>query len=210
MQKVLIVEDDPQVASLVAELLKEEGFVSVVGGDAEWGWASLMTEDPDAAILDVWLHGEEAGWKLLERLRNNEHFHSLPVVVLTGAPAKESNDRAAEMGAEFVAKPFTPAVLMDRLRRAMRKGGRSPGVRSFSVVLLTPVFWIEGTIHVPDELTRFSDAWEALVHDTRLYVPVTDALVRNLEGKNIFARTDLIEIRKEQVIIVLPAEVEAE
>jgi DNA-binding response OmpR family regulator len=206
MQKVLIVEDDPNVASLVAELLKEEGFVSVTGRDAEWGWASAMAEDPDAMILDIWLHGEEAGWNLLKRIRGNDHFESLPVVVLTGIPAKEAQDQANELGAELVSKPFTPAVLMDRLRRAMRRAGRSPGVRSFAAVLLTPVFWIEGTIHVPEELTRFSDAWEALVDDTRAYVPVTDALVRNLEGKNIFARSDLIQIRKDQITIVLPAE----
>lgn len=208
MRKVLIVEDDPAVATLVAELLKQEGFVCVVGRDAEWGWASLAAENPDAAILDIWLHGEEAGWNLLERIRNHDQYHGLPVVVLTGVTPKEAIDRAAELGAEVVPKPFTSAVLIDRLRRVMRRAGRAPGVRSFEVVLLTPVFWIEGTIHVPEELTRFSDAWEALVHDSRTYVPVTDALVRNLEGKNIFARSDLIEIRKDQVTIVLPAEIQ--
>jgi DNA-binding response OmpR family regulator len=208
MRKVLIVEDDPGVAALVADLLKEEGFVSIVGSDAEGAWAALTAEDPDAAILDIWLHGEEAGWDLLERMRNNDRFHGIPVVVLTGVTPKEAIDRAAELGAEVVSKPFTSAVLIDRLRRALRKAGRAPGVRAFAVVLLTPDFWVEGTIHVPEELTRFSDAWEALVHDTRSYVPVTDALVRNLEGKNIFARSDLIQIRKDQVTIVLPAEIQ--
>lgn len=208
MRKILIVEDDPTVAELVSNLLREEGYVTVTGRDAEWGWASLIAEDPDAAIIDIWLHGQEAGWALVERLRKNDHFHGLPVVVLTGVAPKEAIDRAAEFGAELVSKPFTSAVLVDRLRRAMRRAGKAPGVRSFNVVLLTPVFWIEGTIHVPEELARFSDAWEALVHDTRSYVPVTDALVRNLEGKNIFARSDLIQIRKDQVTIVLPAEIE--
>jgi CheY-like chemotaxis protein len=210
MQKVLIVEDDPNVASLVAELLKEEGFVAVTGRDAEWGWASAMSEDPDAMILDLWLHGEEAGWDLLKRIRGNDHFHSLPVVVLTGVPAKEVADQAAELGAELVSKPFSPPVLIDRLRLAMRKAGRAPGTRTFAAVLLTPTFWIEGNIHVPEALTRFSDAWEALVHDTRSYVPVTDAAVRNLDGKNIFARTDLIQLRKDEVVVVLPAEGEPE
>ena len=208
MRKILIVEDDPTVAELVSNLLKEEGYVTVVGRDAEWGWASLLAEEPDAAIVDIWLEGEEAGWELLERMRHHDHFQSLPVVVLTGVTPKEAIDRAAELGSEVVSKPFTSAVLIDRLRRAMRRAGKAPGVRSFTVVLLTPVFWIEGTIHVPDELTRFSDAWEALVHDTRTFVPVTEALVRNLEGKNIFARSDLIQIRKDQVVVVLPAEIE--
>jgi len=206
MRKVLIVEDDPNVATLVRELLYDEGFIVVHSSDIDSAWASLITEDPDAAILDLWLYGREAGWELLDRIRTNEHFASLPVVILTGVTGPDVVDRATSKGAEYLSKPFTPAALVDRLRRALRTAGRAPNVRAHACVLLTDRFRIEGTLHVSEELARFSDAWEALVGDPRAYYPVTQATVKSLDGKSVLAQADLIEVRKDHVTVVLPAE----
>jgi DNA-binding response OmpR family regulator len=206
MRKVLIVEDDANVAALVRELLYEEGFIAIHSPDVDSAWAALITEDPDAAILDLWLYGREAGWELLNRIRENEHFHNLPVVILTGVTGKETVDRAATLGAEYLSKPFTPAALIDRLRRAMRSAGRSPGLRAHACVLLTESFRIEGNLHVSEELTRFSDAWEALVGDPRAYFPVTSATVKTVDGSSVVATSDLIEVRKDHVSVVLPGE----
>jgi DNA-binding response OmpR family regulator len=206
MRKVLIVEDDTHVANLVSELLADEGFLSVHCMDVDSGWAALIAEDPDALICDLWLYGRDSGWELLERIRKNEHFHDLPAVVLTGVTGQETVDKAASLGAEYLSKPFTPAALMDRLRRALRTAGRAPCVREHAAVLLTPTFRIEGMIHVSEELMRFSDAWEALVRDPRAYVPITQATVKTLDGKTKLASSDLIEVRKDQVAVVLPGE----
>ena len=204
MRKVLVCEDDINVANLVTELLLEEGFIGIHASDVDSAWASLIAEDPDAAILDLWLYGRESGWDLLDRIRANEHFGSLPVVILTGVTGQEVTDKAAAKNAEYLSKPFTPAALMDRLRRAMRAGGRSPGVRAHTATLLTATFWIEGDLHVSEELDRFTDAWEALVRDPRGYVPMTDATVKTLDGRSILATSDLIEVRKDDVAIVMP------
>lgn len=205
MRKVLIVEDDVNVASLVRDLLLEEGFISTHSADVDSGWASLLTEDPDAAILDLWLYGREAGWELLDRIRANDHFHDLPVVILTGVMGKEVAEKAESKGAQYLTKPFTPAALVDRLRRALRAAGRAAGVRAHACVLLTTSgFYIEGNLHVSEELERFSDAWEALVRDARGYVPITDAVVKTFDGKTILAQSDMIEVRKDHVTVVLP------
>jgi DNA-binding response OmpR family regulator len=204
MRKVLVCEDDNNVAALVTELLLEEGFIGIHAADVDSAWASLISEDPDAAILDLWLYGRESGWDLLDRIRANEHFGTLPVVILTGVTGQEVVDKATSKNAEYLSKPFTPAALMDRLRRAMRAAGRSPGVRAHLATLLTPTFWIEGNLHVSEELERFTDAWEALVRDSRGYVPVTDATVKTLDGRSILATADVIEVRKDDVAIVLP------
>lgn len=204
MRKVLICEDDSNVASLVKELLLEEGFIGVHASDIDSAWAALISEDPDAAILDLWLYGREAGWELLDRIRANEHFGTLPCVILTGVTGQEVIDKAAAKNAEYLAKPFTPAALMDRLRRAMRAAGRAPGVRAHVCTLLTGTFWIEGSVHVSEELERFTDAWEALVRDPRAYLPVTDATVKTLDGRSVLAMSDVIEVRKDQVSVVMP------
>jgi DNA-binding response OmpR family regulator len=204
MHKILIVDDDPGVAGLVKELLAQEGFLAIYASDADSGWAALIAEDPDAAILDLWLYGRESGWELLDRIRSNEHFSSLPVVILTGVTGDEVVNRAQERGAEYLSKPFTAPALMDRLRRAMRASGRSPGMRSHDVVILTPAFRIEGTIHIAEELSRFSDAWEALIRDPRAYFPLTGATIRSLDGNQPVAEHELIEIRKSDVTAVFP------
>lgn len=208
MRKVLIVEDDANVARLVGELLAEEGLISVHKTDLESGWAALIAEDPDAVILDLWLYGRDSGWDLLERIRGNEHFRDLAVVVLTGVTGQDAVDRATALNAEFLNKPFTPAALMDRLRRALRSAGRAPDIKSYEVVLLTPVFRIEGIVHVQSELSRFSDAWEALVRDPRAYVPLTKASIRSLDGGHVHVEHDLIEIRKSDVTAIFPREPE--
>jgi DNA-binding response OmpR family regulator len=204
MRKVLVCEDDVNVAALVTELLLEEGFIGIHATDVDSAWASLISEDPDAAILDLWLYGRESGWELLDRIRANEHFGSLPVVILTGVTGNEVVERAESKGAQYLSKPFTPAALMDRLRRAMRAAGRAPGVRAHACTLLTTTFWIEGNLHVSEELDRFTDAWEALIRDPRAYVPVTDATVKTLDGRSVLAMSDVIEVRKDQVSLVMP------
>lgn len=204
MLKVLFVADDKTVASMVAEILLEEGFICTHAADVETGWAAMLSEDPHALLLDVWLHGHQAGWELLERVRGIEHFQSLPVVVLTQFPSKELVDRARSHGAEFLAKPFTPQALLDRLRKAIRQEGHALRLRQHRVILLTPEYRIEGDLHLTVELDRFSDAWEALIRDARAYVPVTNARVTKLEGTITLPEADFLEVRKADVTAVLP------
>ena len=202
MRKVLIVEDDASVAGMVRELLLTEGYLSVHAADTDSAWATLIAEDPDAAILDLWLYGRDSGWELLDRIRGNEHFQTLPVVILTGVTGSDTVEKAHAQGAEYLNKPFTPAALIDRLRRVMRAAGRAPALRTYEVVLLTPKFRVEGSLHVTEELTRFSDAWEALVGDSRIYLPLTDATIKTLDGSETFAVRDILEVRKSDVTAV--------
>lgn len=204
MLKVLFVADDKTVASMVSEILLEEGFICSHAADVETGWAAMLSEDPHALLLDVWLHGHQAGWDLLERVRQIEHFQSLPVVVLTQFPSKEMVDRARSHGAEFLAKPFTPEGLLDRLRKAIRREGHALRLRAHPVILLTSEYRIEGHLHLTEELDRFSDAWEALMRDARSYLPVTNAKVIRLEGSVVLPDADFLEVRKSDVTAVFP------
>lgn len=204
MQKILIVEDDDGVASLVRKIVEEEGFITEIASDADGGWSALIAHDPDAAIVDIWLYGRETGWDLLEKIRANEHFHDLPVVVLTGVTGPEATERAQALGCEYVSKPFSPAILIDRLQRLIRAAGRSPAMREMPVVLLAGFYRIEGKIHIPAELVRFSDAWEALVRDPRSYLPVTEAKVTTIDGSQVSFAADLLEVRKAEVTAALP------
>jgi DNA-binding response OmpR family regulator len=199
MLKVLIVEDDRNVASLVRHLLEEEGFVSSFSVDIEGAWGSLTGEPPDAAIIDLGLLGGESGWDLIERIRKDEKFGSLPVVILTGSPPDQVVDRARELHCEYLGKPFSAPALLDRLQLAVRAAGRAPGQRTEHVVLMMGEYRVEGQVHVPVELTRFSDAWEAVVRDPREFLPVTDAKLFSIADGQMLVNAAFIQVRKQDV-----------
>jgi len=198
MLKVLIVEDDRNVASLVRHLLEEEGFVSSFSVDIEGGWGSLSGEPPDAAIIDLGLLGGESGWDLIERIRKDQKFSNLPVVILTASPPDEVIERARALNCEYLGKPFSAPALLDRLQLAVRAAGRAPGQRTEHVVLMLGEYRVEGEVYVPVELTRFSDAWEAVVRDPREFLPVTNAKLFSAEGQ-MLVNAAFIQVRKEDV-----------
>jgi DNA-binding response OmpR family regulator len=207
VNRVLVIEDDASLAKLVKGRLHDEGFVWIHAADAAGGWESLEADTPDAAIVDLRSNGHGSGWDLLDRIRGTERFRDLPVVIMDPAPTRERAERATSNRAELLPKPFSSAALIDRLRRAMRTAGRSPEIRAQQCLILTTSgFWIEGEAHVPRDLHRFSDAWEAVVDDARDYVPITGAVVKTLEGKTLVAKTDLVEVAKQHVIVVSPVE----
>ena len=205
MLKVLIVEDDRNVASLVRHLLEEEGFVSTLSVDISGAWGSLTSEPPDAAIIDLGLLGGESGWDLIEKIRSDQAHSNLPIVILTASPPDVVLDRARSLNCEYLGKPFSAPALLDRLQLAVRAAGRAPGQRSEGVVLMLGTYRVEGNVHVPVELTRFSDAWEAVVRDPREFLPVTDAKMFGSDGQMI-ASAAFIQVRKKDVTAAFTAE----
>jgi CheY-like chemotaxis protein len=203
MLKILVLDDDPGVAAMIRQQLEVEGYTSVHASDLESAWGSVLTQDPDAAIVDLWIGGIPAGWDLIERIRKNEMLSTLPVVVVTGATGPDVAERAKALGCEFLAKPFSAPALTDRLDRAIRAAGRSPGRRTVRVVLLAGAYRMEGSVHVAADLPRFTDAWEAVIHDSRDFVPVTDVTVTTLEGVAV-TKADMLAVRKAEILAAHP------
>lgn len=74
-----------------------------------------------------------------------------------------------------------------------------------AVTLLLDPYVITGTVHLPPEVARFSDAWETVLADPRIFIPVTDATITS-EGGNIELRTSFIHVRKAEVKAAFPGE----
>ena len=201
MQKVMVVEDDSTIASLIRRVLEDEGFMVVTSDTLEGAWSGMLAEDPEAALVDLRLSWSDSGWDLVQRIRENEHFHDLPVVVVTGSTGDEVVERARSLGCEYVNKPFSPVSLVDRLRHSMRAAGRIPQLRAWRVVLMLAGYRIDGTIHCAPELDRFSDAWESIVRDPRDYIPVTGATVAADAGGGAMVKdAPVVEVRKDQIL----------
>lgn len=212
MPKVLVVEDDQRIAALVRHILEADGYQPNSVAGAEDAWKELIRETPDAAVIDLRLPGLD-GFSLLERIRGDGRFHRLPVVILTGKHDPEVVQRAATLGAEYIGKPFSAQALMDKVRHSMERIGEFPlpsakqrvEIRPQTVVMLLGEYRVEGKVHLPSELDRFSDAWEALIQDGRTYLAITEAKVERHDGRKI-AESSFLQVRKADIRSVYPLE----
>ena len=212
MPKILVVEDQQSVVAIVRYHLESAGMEGLFASDVHDGWRLLTAEDPDAAVVDIGLPGAD-GWTLIEKLRGDDRFTALPVVVLTGLIEPDVVRRAASLDCEYLSKPFAASALLAKIREGFEpEGPRAPAPRldpsrvdlvTVGVVLLLDHYRIEGKVHLPPELARFSDAWESVVRDNRAFLPVTDARVTTPGGDEV-AAPSFLEVRKSDVRAVFP------
>jgi len=117
-KKILVVDDEPDVAYLVRVYLEKSGYQAIV---ATSGWEALekaSQERPDLITLDIILPDLD-GFTVLERLKAEPTTASIPVVVLT---IVQDRDRAIRLGAvEYLTKPIDEAQLLDCVRRILTK-----------------------------------------------------------------------------------------
>lgn len=119
MERVLVIDDDPAVTSLLKRGLAYEGYAVDTAGSGEEGLALARERYPDAVILDVMMPGLD-GLEVLRRLRAADA--RLPVLLLTARDAPADQVRGLESGADdYVVKPFTFEVLLARLRALLRR-----------------------------------------------------------------------------------------
>ena len=117
---VLIVEDDPSISLGLRINLEAEGYRVLAADDGEKGLLVARTEHPELVILDVMLPGLN-GFEVLRTLR--QEGHSMPIIVLSARTEEIDKVTGLELGAEdYVAKPFSLAELLARVRAALRRG----------------------------------------------------------------------------------------
>lgn len=117
--RVLLVDDDDKILRFLALKLKLFGYDLITAANGSEGLDQLKSGKPDVIVLDILMPVMD-GFEMLQQLRT---FSALPVIVLS---AKGDNaDRAMELGAtDFLAKPFKPDELVDRIEANLDHGGK--------------------------------------------------------------------------------------
>ncbi|MBE1575244.1 response regulator transcription factor [Amycolatopsis roodepoortensis] len=117
--RLLVVDDEPHIADLVATVARYEGWQAVTAGSGEAALAKAAEFGPDIVVLDLMLPGID-GFTVLDKLR--ESGTAVPVVFLTAKDA--TADRVAGLtrgGDDYLVKPFSVEELMARLRAVLRR-----------------------------------------------------------------------------------------
>jgi len=121
-QRVLVVEDDASIMLGLSINLEKEGYVVLRAEDGERGLELARRERPDLLILDIMLPRMN-GFQVLQTARREGL--NMPIIVLSARTGEMDKVTGLELGAEdYVAKPFSLAELLARVRAALRRGPR--------------------------------------------------------------------------------------
>lgn len=124
VNKILLVDDDPELLAQVAEYLQRHGLASVTAVGAEAARALLREQHVDALVLDVGMPGE-SGLSFLQSFRLRAQT---PVLMLSGQGRDIDRIRGLELGADdYLVKPFNPRELLARLRALLRRTSPAAG-----------------------------------------------------------------------------------
>jgi DNA-binding response OmpR family regulator len=122
-RRVLVVEDDPSITLGLRINLEGEGYDVLSAEDGERGLVLAREEQPDLVILDVMLP-KMNGLQVLRTIRSDGLM--MPIIVLSARTGEIDKVTGLELGAEdYVAKPFSLAELLARVRAALRRGPRA-------------------------------------------------------------------------------------
>ena len=131
-KRVLVVEDDPSIAIGLRINLESEGYVVHVAEDGELALELARSLEPDLIVLDVMLP-KRNGLEVLHDLR--AEGRTMPIIILSAKVGEMDKVAGLELGAEdYVAKPFSLAELLARVRAALRRGNAPAPERRRGIV----------------------------------------------------------------------------
>lgn len=127
MSRLLIVDDDMEVLSLLKKFFVQHAYEVDVAPDGVAMWAAIAQQRPDTIILDVMLPGE-GGLSLCQKIRAQM---GIPIIMLTAMAELSDRIVGLELGADdYLTKPFAPRELLARVRALQRRAGEQPSPAS--------------------------------------------------------------------------------
>lgn len=123
-KKILIVEDEADILSLIEWHLQSEGYDTITARDGNKGLSIAVSEHPDLILLDIMLPGMN-GLEVCKSLKKNSKTAALPIVMLTAKGEEVDRIVGFELGADdYIVKPFSPRELILRIRAIFRRSER--------------------------------------------------------------------------------------
>ena len=125
--RILVVEDERDIAALIAYHLTKEGYRVRTAEGGQEALQAVAAERPDLMLLDVMLPGR-SGYEVLADVRRMAGVEQIPVIILTARREEADRVQGLELGADdYLTKPFSPRELVLRVRAVLRRA-QSPAV----------------------------------------------------------------------------------
>jgi two-component system, OmpR family, phosphate regulon response regulator PhoB len=129
MKTILIIEDETDLAELVAFNLEKEGYRPLIAPDGPSGLEAVRNNSPDLVLLDIMLPGM-SGIDICKVLKGSEKTARVPVIMMTAKGEEIDRVVGFEVGADdYVVKPFSPRELLLRVKAVLRRYGSGETVK---------------------------------------------------------------------------------
>jgi DNA-binding response OmpR family regulator len=123
--RILIVEDDPDIANLLAHSMKKAGFAADVVLTGATVVAQVRRDQPSLLLLDVMLPGLD-GLEVCRALRGDPSTAAIPIIMITARVDEADRIGGLELGADdYITKPFSPNEVVARVRALLRRSSRT-------------------------------------------------------------------------------------
>jgi two-component system alkaline phosphatase synthesis response regulator PhoP len=207
-KKILIVEDEVDIAQLVKLYLEKEGFRTFVAKSGDEALKLIKSERPDLVMLDLMLP-EIDGIEVCKRIRNAPDTALLPIIMVTAKAEESDTIVGLELGADdYVTKPFSPKALVARVKALLRRLDRETTDQrsSFSFgPLAMDLSRHEVTIHrkeMPLTAKEFGLLEYLLRHPGR--VLTRDVLLNAVWGYSYYGTTRTVDVHIRRLKIKIP------
>jgi DNA-binding response OmpR family regulator len=125
MSRILVAEDDPDIANLLAHYLRKAGFEADIVNSGRDVVPRLRKTPPDLLLLDLMLPGLD-GLDVCRAVRSDENTASIPIIMVTAKGEESDRIVGLELGADdYITKPFSPGEVVARVRALLRRTTRS-------------------------------------------------------------------------------------
>jgi len=119
MAKILVADDNAEIRKVIGSILSQQGLEIIEAADGESTYDSAVSEGPDLILLDILMPGM-SGFDVLRKIKKNRKTKSIPVIMVTGLTGPDDEQQAMREGAlDYIAKPWAPGELEDRIRIAL-------------------------------------------------------------------------------------------
>jgi two-component system alkaline phosphatase synthesis response regulator PhoP len=127
MQKLLVIEDEEDIADLIKLQADMYGYRSLHASDGLNGYELLVKEPPDLLILDLMLPGQN-GLDICRKMKADPRLKSVPILMISAKSEETDIVLGLELGADdYVTKPFSPRVLFSRVKAVLRRHQQKEG-----------------------------------------------------------------------------------
>ncbi len=156
--KILVVEDEEDISELVCYNLKKAGFETETAFSGEEALKKLEKSDPELVLLDVMLPNIN-GFDVLRKIRAEERFRKISVIMLTAKGSDVDVVKGLELGAEdYISKPFSPSVLIARIKSVLKRKGE----------------FAKGDIIKIDKLVINPEKYEVTIDDNQIDLTISE------------------------------------
>lgn len=119
VNKILIVDDEPNIVLSLEFLMKQAGYQVRTAGDGETGLAAVTAEHPDLVLLDVMMPRKN-GYEVCQAIRENPELKDVRIIMLTAKGRDVEREKGLAMGADdYVTKPFSTQEVVEKVQEML-------------------------------------------------------------------------------------------